>query len=86
MTKVALAVEKEDKEETKSGEYKSPVFTIPLILLLHFESVTFTYWLFISPAPLSQSSKYDLEVEFAHAMDTKGPVKLDKHRKHLSGK
>lgn len=66
---------------TKSGEYKSPVFTIPLILFHHFESVTFTYWLFISPALLSQSPKYDLEVEFEHGMDTKGPVKSDKTQK-----
>lgn len=73
MTKAALELEKEEKDVIKSGECNSPVFTISLILFLHFEHFIFTYGLYISPAP-SHNSQNTIVVEFEHDVGVRGPL------------
>lgn len=74
MTKAALEIEKKKKEVIKLGECNSPVFTISLILFLHFEHFIFTYGLFISPAP-SHNSQNMIEAEFEYYMGGRGPLR-----------
>lgn len=59
-------LEKKEKQLIKYEGCNSPVFTIPFFLFLPFENVTFTSWLFTSPASPSQSPTFDFEVEFEH--------------------
>lgn len=74
MTKAALGVGKEEKEVIRSGECNIAVFTISLILLLHFEYFIFVSGLFTSPAP-SHNSQNMIEVEFEHDMGERGPLR-----------
>lgn len=74
MTKAALGVGKEEKEVIKSGECNVAVFTISLILLLHFEYFISVSGLFTSPAP-SHNSQNMIEVEFEHDTGERGPLR-----------